>query len=88
MVGKVKKYNSEEKQRFYSELVGYRNFIRETKGKEYSKGWLAHTYKDKFGVWPRNINERIAIAPSQETLNFIKAKMIRNAKGKERRAAA
>ncbi len=88
VVGKVKKYNSEEKQRFYSELVGYRNFIRETKGKEYSKGWLAHTYKDKFGVWPRNINERIAIAPSQETLNFIKAKMIRNAKGKERRAAA
>lgn len=65
-----------DKQRWYSELLSIRN----QRGR--SAGWLAHAYRDKFGVWPRGLEERSA-TPSPEVLGFVKAKDIRFAKRRE-----
>lgn len=62
-----------DKQRWYSELLSIRN----QRGR--SAGWLAHAYRDKFGVWPRGMDERAA-TPSPEVLGFVKSKDIRFAK--------
>ena len=51
----------------------------------YKNGWVAHKYKERFGVWP-NLNE-IKQAPMREplpeTLNFIKHHQIRFAKSRK-----
>jgi superfamily II DNA or RNA helicase len=62
-----------EKQAFYSQLVS----IAETKG--YRDGWIAHKYKEYFGVWPRGL-EDVAVEPTVEVLNFLKHLQIRHAK--------
>jgi superfamily II DNA or RNA helicase len=74
--GKLKA-TAAEKQLFYSELLSL-------KGKR-SDGWVAHAYKDKFGVWPRGMKD-IPTEPRQETKNWITAKAIRFAKAKEAEA--
>lgn len=68
------KVTSVQKQQFYSELLG----MKVARG--YSDGWVSHTYKDKFGVWPKGMQD-YAIEPSRETKSFITAKMIRYSKG-------
>ncbi|EPS4774613.1 DEAD/DEAH box helicase family protein, partial [Escherichia coli] len=47
-----REYSREEKQRWWSEIKGYQNY-RNATGKPLSDGWCAHTYKEKFGVWPK-----------------------------------
>jgi hypothetical protein len=59
----------DEKQEFYSCLL---NFAED---KKYSKGWVAHKYKDKFGVWPRGLNE-VQRPMTQAVYNFIQHKNI------------
>ena len=66
-----------EKQQFWAELLA----ICEMRNR--SNGWAAHAYKDKFGVWPRGL-EDLCAEPSPETLSWVKAKDIRFAKSKER----
>lgn len=70
--------SKEEKQQFYSELLGYcyKN------GK--NEGFAAHTYRRRFGVWP-NAMAKVSAEPTAETSNYIKHTLIANAK---RRAAA
>jgi DNA repair protein RadD len=65
-----------EKQMFYSELVYY----CEKKG--YSHGWIANTFKQKFGVWPRGLSD-ISVAPSQETMRYLKHCAIRFARSNQ-----
>jgi DNA repair protein RadD len=57
----------ENKQAWWSQLQWY---VEHT-GK--SPGWAAHTYKDKFGVWPRNLSDRVE-TPSDEVVKFIEKK--------------
>lgn len=38
-----------------------------------SPGWAAHTYKDKFGVWPANLSDNVSM-PSMEVTKFVEAK--------------
>jgi len=71
-----------DKQRFYSELIGFWNEKRRD-GKNWKTGWYSHMYKAKFGAYPRSLTE-ISLDPSKETRNFITSQFIRNAK---RRAA-
>ena len=47
----------------------------------WSAGRAAHTYKDKFGVWPKNLAETPK-APSVEFNRAVKAALIRYLKGK------
>lgn len=78
--GKPKKA---DKQAFWSELMGYKQLLRK-QGKNYSDGYYSHKYKEKFGVWPRQL-EDTPIKPSESTLGWIKAKQIAFAKSKEKR---
>ena len=59
----------EDKQQFYSELL---YIARE---KKYDSGWAAHKYKEKFGVWPRNLDYVTKIA-TKNTYNWIRYKQI------------
>lgn len=63
----------DEKQTFYSELI----YIASEKN--YAKGWASHKYKEKFGVWPKNMAE-IGIPPTMKTINWVKSRNIAWAK--------
>lgn len=76
--GKKKTYTRTEKQAFYSGLLT----IRRERGR--SPGWVSHTYRDKFGVWPRAMDDSPS-RPSPEVLNFVKSKDIAFAKRRETR---
>lgn len=69
---RVEKITMEDKTRFYQELVGYAQMHG------YQAGWVAHTYRDKFKVWPRGIDPIARKPQSDDVLNFIKSKIIRN----------
>jgi len=45
-------------------------------------GRAAHTYKDKFGVWPKGLSD-VAAPPDWTFEKFVKAKLIRYLKGKK-----
>lgn len=77
---KKKKATSEEKQSFYSQLLGYRE-EKKKKGKVYQMGWVAHKYREKFGVWPKGLSY-VAVQPSQEVRNFLTHSFIKYEKGK------
>lgn len=53
-----------------------------------SDGWIAHTYREIFGVWPRNLDKLDRMEPCLQLLAFVRAKDIRYAKGKEASKAA
>lgn len=81
--GEKRKFTKEDKQKYYSELLGYRNEVKLQRGKIYSKGWVSNQYKQKFGVWPKGLHETPK-PPSKETRNYIKSRIIAFAKSKER----
>jgi superfamily II DNA or RNA helicase len=68
-----------DKQKFYSELL----HIQRDRG--YNTGWIARQYRNKFGVWPKGMQD-YPLEPSPETRSYIKSQMIRYAKGKEKAA--
>lgn len=68
-----KTYTMEEKQGWHAMLQGYAR----DKGK--SRGWVSHTYKAKFGVWPTNTPD-YAVAPNLEVQAFIRHRNIAYAK--------
>lgn len=72
-----KAVRKEEKQQFYSEILA----IKLQRG--YSDGWASNQYRNKFGVWPREL-KRVVAEPSFETLQYVKSQMIRFAKSKEK----
>lgn len=55
-----------EKQRWYSEL----ETVAKSRGRQ--RGWIANTYKKRFGVWPQGLNEFEPRPASQEVLNFVR----------------
>lgn len=65
-----------QKQLFYSGLL----WIAKQRGR--SKGWAAHTYRDRFGVWPRGLDE-FPNPPTPEVSSYVTAKDIRFAKGRK-----
>ena len=71
--------SKEEKQRWWSAIKAY----QVQRGK--SDGWASHTYRDRFGVWPKGLDNSIGKL-DQDVANFIKAKAIRWAKSREVRA--
>lgn len=80
--GTKKSYTKQEKQDFYSEILGYRNEAKLNRGKIYSDGWVSNQYKNKFGVWPKSLHQT-AKSPTMETRNYIKSRMIAFAKGRK-----
>lgn len=68
-----KKADKLSKQAFYSQLLG----VAESKG--YRAGWVSHKYRERFGVWPRGMEETV-LAPTKEVIDFLKHLQIRDAK--------
>lgn len=50
----------------------------------WSNGRAAHTYRERFGVWPRQLDLATAIPPNPEFQKFVKAKLMRYLKGMRR----
>ena len=66
--GEKTKATLSDKQAFYSSLLALRG--------QRAPGWVAHTYRDKFGVWPRGLEERPMFPPVEEAVKFVKHKSI------------
>jgi len=81
-MGKGEKiYSREFKQSWWSQIKFYQQ-MRSATGKQISDGWCAHTFKKKFGVWPRNLHDTpVEITP--DVSNFIRSKQIAWAKGQQ-----
>jgi hypothetical protein len=69
-----------DRQDFYSQVL----YVARSRG--FKDGWAAYQYKEKFGVFPRNIEQVVKI-PSPTTLNWIKSRAIAFAKAKAKAAA-
>lgn len=70
----------DEKQTFYSELIHF------AKERNYNPNWSGHKYKEKFGVWPRGLEETPKFT-SLETARWIQSRNIAWAKAKRFRNA-
>lgn len=66
----------EVKQSWYSQLMT----IADSRG--YSSGWVAHKYREKFGVWPRNL-EDVKAPVTQEVMKWETSRRIAWAKAKK-----
>jgi len=80
---KSKKATKDDKQKFWSELLGYRKILR-ARGKNYKDGWFSNKYREKFNVWPRGLSD-ISTDPTESTLGWIKSQQIAFSKSKEKR---
>lgn len=67
----------EDRQRFYSELLHY------SRMRGYKEGWVAHKYKEKFGVFPRGV-QQITVPTSYKTARWIQSRNIAWANSKTR----
>jgi len=76
ITGKAKAPTMAEKQQWYSMLLT----VRRDRGR--SSGWLAHTYRERFGVWPRGMDD-VMLPPSADVWNYVKSKDIRFAKRRD-----
>lgn len=77
--GKGKKQPTfEEKAEVYGALL----YIANERG--YQKGWAARRYKDRFGVWPRNMDHIRYMPPAQWLRSWVKSRDIAWAKSKRR----
>lgn len=65
----------DSKQDFYSQLVAY------AQEHQYQSGWISHKYKERLGVWPKNMKDDPK-PPSRETLNWIRSRQIAFSKSK------
>jgi superfamily II DNA or RNA helicase len=52
------------------------DFRRIAKSRGYSDGWVSHTYKKYYGVWPRNRHVEPTGATSDEAREFVEAQLL------------
>lgn len=75
---KQKTYTMDQKRNFYRQVLGYARGMNPKK-KKYSQGWVAHTYRAKFGVWPNPFKHEGPDKPQKEVLAYIRSRFIANA---------
>ena len=59
----------EGKQEFWNQMVWY------IRVQGWSKGRASHTYKEKYGVWPRNLRDDMPAMPNDDTRKFVEKKL-------------
>lgn len=69
----------ESKQDFWSAMQWYIRY------QGWSRGRASHTYRDKFGVWPKGLNDNAPIMPPPEVKKFVDKKMYQFLKSVGRR---
>jgi DNA repair protein RadD len=67
-----------DKARFYQELKGY------SANRGYNPGWIAHKFNEKFGHWPKGLQDLPAVDPTPKTLSWIKSRQIAYARSHAR----
>jgi superfamily II DNA or RNA helicase len=72
----VKAPSYEEKAQFYQQLKYY---CRE---RGYQRSWVAHKFREKFGVWPRGLDDLPPLPPTPTTRNWIRSRQIAFAKSR------
>jgi hypothetical protein len=77
LAGNVTMDKKQSKQDFFSQLL----YIAEERA--YNSYWANHKYKEKFGVWPRGLDET-KTPPTLTTMNWVKSQNIRWQKGKNK----
>jgi DNA repair protein RadD len=76
-------YSESERRGFYQELRAIAQM------RSYRDGWVAHKFKDKFGVFPPWDYKRLApLAPSDATLRWVKSRAIAYYRAQKTRSAA
>lgn len=75
--GKMKKAKFDDKQAFWSGLL----YMAEERGK--ARSWALANYKNKFGVWPRNLKDTPQY-PAKSVRDYVQSRMIAWAKKKEK----
>ena len=80
---KTEKATKQDKQSFWSELLGYNDILR-ARGKIYKEGWFKRRYRAKFGCWPKGM-QNIATEPTESTLGWLKSRQIADAKSRGKR---
>lgn len=78
LAGKQAKASIEEKQRWYSMLIGHLRSAGKNEGKAY------YLFKDKFGVFPAATLSKSSLPPSAEVVSFVRSRNIAFAKMKEK----
>lgn len=79
---KKKEWTTDEKRSWYAQIKGY----AEENGK--SEGWVAHTFKSKFKVWPNHYRHTPAIPCRGEVAGYIRHRQIKYAKRMQRQEQA
>lgn len=63
------KFDKQTKQAWLSQLINY------SRSKGYQDGWFKHKYREKFGVWPKNLSlEPLPVSP--EVSSWIRSRQI------------
>lgn len=75
------KFGKAEKQQFFQMLEWHR------RSKGYAEGWSAHKFRERFGVWPRDMKGLPPVEPDQTFRNYMKHLQIRWAKRREKENA-
>ena len=70
-------WTKEQKGQFYGELKA----LEFQYG--YKKGWAAHQYREKHGVWPNHYNDVPMSEPSQFTINYVRHRQMKRAFGRK-----
>jgi superfamily II DNA or RNA helicase len=73
---KKTQFTKEEKQSWLSQLIGHAI----TRG--YKPGWASHKYREKFGVWPRGLDD-VSRPCSPEVRAWVKSRQIAYAKRRQ-----
>lgn len=63
--------------------AAYSGLLQIADERRYSQGWVAHQYRELFGVWPRAMPE-VPREPSAELRAWVASRMIRYLKGREK----
>jgi superfamily II DNA or RNA helicase len=82
LTDKKPKATMADKRRFFGMLRYYARF-----NKNYSDGWCAHKFKEKFKVWPNAVSDAECIQPDQEFKNWITYQNIKWAKSQAKAKA-
>ena len=82
--GELQEITPRKKPTMLDKQTWYSMFLHYGKEKGWKDGAVAHMYREKFGVWPKGL-DRSETPPNGEVYNWIKARNIRRAKGREKR---
>jgi hypothetical protein len=73
------KFSPGDQRQFHRELTAIAN------NRGYKPGWIAHKYREKFGIWPRTPSVEPA-PPSAATIRWVQSRQIAYAKSLPRRS--